>query len=131
MDISKINNKYVDNTINNVKTTVTDDSFQKRLESAINENDKKELKKVCQEFESIMMGMMYKQMKSTVPKSDLIPGDIGKDIFESMLDEALVDEASQKGSFGLAEVLYKQLAGQLESKYNVVEEGKVRIDEKK
>jgi flagellar protein FlgJ len=131
VDISKINENYVNNTIKNAKTRIADDSFQNRLQSALDNNNRQELKKVCQEFEAIMLGMMYKQMKATVPKSDLIPGDIGTEMFESMLDEALIEEASRRGSFGLADILYKQLASQLETKYNVVEKGKAKVDEKK
>lgn len=88
----------------------SDDSFAKKLEAAVNGNDDKELKKACQEFESIMLSMMYKSMKATVIKSDLTEKDAGTDIFESMQDDNLMEQASKTGSMGLAESLYKQLS---------------------
>ncbi len=115
MDIGKISSnitgEYTNNASNSVKQA-SDDSFAKRLESASQSNDDKELKKVCQEFEAIMLDMMYKQMKATVVKSDLIEEDPGTSIFESMQDEELMKQASRTGSLGLAESLYKQLSKQ-------------------
>lgn len=89
-----------------------DDSFAKRLEEAARNNNDKELKKACQEFEAIILNILYKQMKSTVIKSGLIEEDPGTGIFESMYDEQLMEQASKTGSFGLAESLYRQLSGQ-------------------
>jgi flagellar protein FlgJ len=89
-----------------------DDSFAKRLEEAAQKNDDKELKRACQEFEAIVLNILYKQMKATVIKSGLIKEDPGTGIFESMYDEQLMEQASKTGSFGLAESLYRQLSGQ-------------------
>lgn len=90
----------------------SDDDFARRLEKAARENDERELKKACQEFEAIMLDMLYKQMKATVIKSDLLEEDPGREIFESMLEEKLMEQASKRGSLGLAESLYKQLSRQ-------------------
>jgi Rod binding domain-containing protein len=59
-----------------------------------------------------MLSMMYKQMKATVVKSDLMKEDPGMDIFQSMEDDELMKQASKTGSFGLAASLYKQLSRQ-------------------
>jgi flagellar protein FlgJ len=88
----------------------SDDSFAKRLEAAVNGKDDKELKKACQDFEGVLLGMMYKAMKATIIKSDLVEHDAGMEIFESMQDDALMEQVSKTGSLGLAESLYKQLA---------------------
>jgi len=115
MDIGKISSSLINSLTNNATSSVeqaSDDSFAKKLEAAMQNNDDKELKKACQEFESIMLNMMYKQMKATIIKSDLIEKDAGTEIFESMQDENLMDMASKTGSFGLAESLYKQLSRQ-------------------
>jgi|GEM_PF-362214 len=90
----------------------SDDTFARKLEEAAKKNDDKALKEVCQEFESIMLSMLYKQMKATVVKSDLMEEDPGMDIFQSMEDDELMKQASKSGSFGLAESLYKQLSKQ-------------------
>jgi len=123
MDIPAINNKYIENFSETAKNKSADDSFERRLKSAMDENNKEELKKVCREFEAIMLEMMYKQMKATVPRSDLIPRDAGHEIFESMLDESLAQEASSSGSFGLADILYRQLSMNMDSKFVPAEKG--------
>ena len=51
-------------------------------------------------------------MRDTVIKSDLLEEDPGREIFESMLEEKLMEQASKRGSLGLAESLYKQLSRQ-------------------
>lgn len=96
-----------------------DSSFEKRLVKAMDEKDKEELKEVCQEFESIMLNMMFKEMRATVMKSDLIPEDAGTEIFQSMLDEQYVEKASESGGIGLGDMLYKQLSKKLESVYKL------------
>ncbi len=115
MDISKVSSNLINgysNSATNYVTQASDDSFAKRLEAASQSSDDKELKAVCQEFEAIMLDMLYKQMKATVIKSDLIEKDPGTEIFESMQDEELMKKASQTGTLGLAESLYKQLSRQ-------------------
>jgi len=123
MEIDGISNKLLYNNTDNVKRQVDSEDFEKRLQAAVNKNDEQELKKVCREFESILLSLMYKQMKATVPKSELIPGDAARDIFESMLDDKLMEEASQKGGMGLGDALYKQLDKRLKSVYKIQDEG--------
>jgi flagellar protein FlgJ len=69
MDIPAINKKFAENINSVIKNKSTDGSFEKRLKSVMDENNKQELKKACKEFEEIMLNMMYRQMKATVPKS--------------------------------------------------------------
>ena len=114
MDVGKVTdgawNNLMTGSASQAADRAADDSFEKRLQAAMNKNDDKELKAACQQFEAIMLGMMYKQMKATVVRSDLIPADAGRDIFESMLDDSLMEQASKTGTFGLAESLYRQLS---------------------
>ncbi len=115
MDISKINNNYIDNSISSTKNTINDKEFEKNLKSAMENKDEAELRKVCSEFEGILLNMLYKNMKATVSKSTFIPKDNGTEIFEGMFDDQIVEEASRKNSLGLAQQLYKQLSRQLKS----------------
>jgi flagellar protein FlgJ len=117
MNIGGVSDKLVGNTIDNTKTRAAGDEFERRLKAAMETKDDKELKKVCQEFESIMLTMMYKQMKATVPKSGLMPESTGRDIMESMLDEKLIEKASESKGAGLGDVLYKQLSKRLNPTY--------------
>jgi len=115
MDIGKIDSLTIESLVDNASSilkSTNDDDFAKKLEAAAKNNDDKELKEACQEFEAIMLNMLYKQMKATVIKSSLTEEDPGREIFESMLDEQLMEEASKTGSFGLADTLYKQLSRQ-------------------
>lgn len=76
-----------------------------------NENhDKQELKKACQQFESIFLNYMLKSMRATVPDGGLFERGVTYDIIESMHDEALAEEISQNGGIGLAQQLYEQLS---------------------
>ncbi|MCX7749082.1 MAG: rod-binding protein [Clostridia bacterium] len=118
MNIDKINNTPINNnSFENAKNTVSEDKFEKVLQSAFDKKDEKQLKKACQEFEGIILNMMYKQMKAAIPKSDLIPSDTGKDIFSTMLDEKLMEEAAKSNRVGMADALYKQLSKRLNSSY--------------
>lgn len=121
----KIGDTYVNSVINNITSNTTsgsalsrisEDSFERRLQAAMSENDEKELKKVCQDFEAIILNMMYRQMKATVPRFDITGDSAAKSIFESMLDEKLMEEVSKTG-IGLGNTLYKQLSGRLSSLY--------------
>lgn len=115
MDTGNINSaNFIKNIVSGAASSVekaSDDSFAKKLEAAVRNNDDRELMKACREFESVMLNMMYKQMKATIIRSNLVERDAGAEIFESMLDEHLMEEASKTGSFGLAESMYKQLSG--------------------
>lgn len=123
MDISKISSAATNNTIDAAKSKAVGDDFEKRLQSAVGKNDEKELKKACNDFEGIILSLMYKQMRATVPKSELIPSDSGSDIFQSMLDDKLVEEASKSGGMGLGGILYKQLSQQLKPSSQAIDEG--------
>jgi peptidoglycan hydrolase FlgJ len=131
MDIGKINGNLDTNSLNNTKNKVNDDAFEKELQSAVSKKDDAEMKKVCKDFEGIILNMMYKEMKATVPKSDLIPTDPGQDIYDSMMDDQLVNESSKAGGIGLADVLYKQLSRQEKAVYKPESKGVNEVADKK
>jgi flagellar protein FlgJ len=116
MEIGKVSNMPIQNSIstaNTAKNTVEDTSFEENLKSAMERKDEKALREACTQFEGILLQMMYKQMKATVPKGTLIPKSYGTEYFEGMLDEALVDNAAKTNSIGLADIMYKQLSKQM------------------
>lgn len=113
--LSSINDKLNTGTIENAKNKAVTESFEDRLNSAMKRKDEKELKKACEEFEGMLLSMLYKEMKATVPKTELFEKDAGREIYDSMLDDKLIEEASKSSSFGLAETLYKQLGRQLKT----------------
>jgi len=100
--------------------------FESKLKRAMEQKDEIALKEVCQNLEEIFLQMMYKQMKATVPKSDLVSESSGRQIFDSMLEESLMKEASKANGIGLADMMYKQLYREMNNAYkkNIVQESR-------
>jgi hypothetical protein len=72
---------------------------------------KSKLYEQCQEFESIFVKMMLKEMRNSVDKSDsIISGGWAEDIYSDMLDDEYAKTMTKKAGFGLADQLYKQLS---------------------
>ena len=97
-------------------------SFESVLISALNDKDDEKLKDACVQFEEMMIGMLYKQMKATIIRADEKEKDPGRDVYEQWQDEALVKEMAKNGSFGLADMMYKQLAKRMKNEYILAEE---------
>ncbi|MGF7184800.1 flagellar protein FlgJ [Desulfitispora alkaliphila] len=85
------------------------DSFAKALEKAAEKQDSKELKAAAQQFESYFLHHMLKQMRSTVPKSDLMPTSFAEEIYQDMLDQEYSTLMAEGKGIGLADLIYKQL----------------------
>jgi flagellar protein FlgJ len=111
MDISRIGSRELPEIVNKNISGYVQTDFEEIFQDAIERNDDKALKKSCQEMEKIFLSMIYKQMKATIPKSSLISKDCGREITDSLFDDVLIEEASKRNSFGLADMLYKQLKG--------------------
>ncbi|HNX76043.1 MAG TPA: rod-binding protein [Candidatus Rifleibacterium sp.] len=76
------------------------------------EAKKKELEKLkqaCNDFESIFMNQMLKEMRKTVKKTGLVHGGQAEEIFSDMLDE----ERSKTMQIGIGDVLFSQLSKSL------------------
>jgi peptidoglycan hydrolase FlgJ len=91
------------------KVQADDEIFKARLESAMSEKDKGKLRKVCQDFESVFLNMMLQSMRDTVPKSDLLGQDKGREMFEGMLDQEITKNMAKAGGVGLADMMFRQL----------------------
>lgn len=86
--------------------------FEKALEKAKANNDDAALKKVCEDFESIFVNMMFKSMRqaSAAEEDDgLVEKSFGRGIFEEMRDEELSKKVAEGGGMGIANVMYRQL----------------------
>lgn len=66
------------------------------------------LRAACKDFEAIFLNEMMKAMRATVPEGGLLPRKLSQQIFEGMFDEEVARRAS--GGFGMAELLYEELA---------------------
>ena len=68
------------------------------------------LKEACKGFEAMFLNMMYREMRSTVPKNTLFGESNAMNIFEDMRDTELTKKIAEGGGIGLGDLLYKQLA---------------------
>ena len=96
---------------------LADEGFESMLTAALNEQDDKKLKDACVQFEELMLGMLYKQMKATIIRADESEKDSARDTYEQWQDDAMVKEMAKNGSFGLANMMYKQLSKRMENEY--------------
>jgi hypothetical protein len=67
------------------------------------------LYKVSQEFEAIFIKQMLNVMRKSVSKTGLMDGGMAEEIFEDMLYDEYAQKMAESGSFGIADMIYKQL----------------------
>ena len=82
-----------------------------QTEPADGQQDQVQLQRACNEFESVFIAFLLKEMRATVDKSGLIDGGKSEQLYESMMDAELSRELASAGGFGLAKMLYDQLRG--------------------
>ncbi|MDH4246617.1 MAG: rod-binding protein [Deltaproteobacteria bacterium] len=70
--------------------------------------EKTRMREAAQEFESLMIEQMIREMRKNVPKSDLFGNSKGQEIFEEMLDGEYAKNMVDKGGIGLADMLVRQ-----------------------
>ncbi len=91
-------------------------SFESELDTVINKakSGKKpvdeKLWNACVESESLFVGKMLKEMKSTVHKSEWLHGGYAEEIFEDMLYDEYAMKVSKNSDFGMAKMLYEELS---------------------
>lgn len=76
----------------------------------------KELRKACEGFEAMFLSMMYRQMRATVPENTLFGESNALKIFQDMRDDELMKNVAAGGGIGIADMMYKQLKPQVESR---------------
>jgi Rod binding domain-containing protein len=86
------------------------------------------LKKTCEDFESLFIAQILKEMRDTIPKSGLVDGGQAEEIYTSLLDSHLSQEIAANGSMGLAQKLYEQLSKLQESTKVPQEAGPVTVN---
>jgi peptidoglycan hydrolase FlgJ len=64
---------------------------------------------VAQQFEGVFVGMVLKEMRSTVAKDTFFGDSPTTDMFNSMLDDQRAQTMAQSGSFGIAKMVEAQL----------------------
>ncbi|NLX01933.1 MAG: muramidase [Syntrophomonadaceae bacterium] len=93
--------------------TMEKKDFSRCLESAINEKNNKKLYSACQELESVFLNKILDTMRQSIPRSELSGRSFATETFESMLYTEYARSMSKTGSLGIADIIYKQLSGQM------------------
>ncbi|MBN2695298.1 peptidoglycan DD-metalloendopeptidase family protein [bacterium] len=91
-----------------MKIEQTEFSLQKQNSKTENPES---LKKASKDFESLIISEMMKVFRQSIPKDGLTSGGFGEEIFTSMLDSELSKKISERGSFGVSNIVEKQLSG--------------------
>lgn len=89
--------------------------LQRQIISGNGLSDKQRLqaKKVSQDFEALVVGMMLKSMRETVGKDKLTGGGHGEDVYRSMLDQEYAAVSVKRGGgMGLAKMIEKDIIRQ-------------------
>lgn len=87
----------------------TADAVSKHKMSA-EDIEAKKLREACEGFEAMFLSMMYKQMRATVPETDLFGKKSNAiEIFEDLRDTELMNAAAKSGGIGIADMMYRQL----------------------
>ncbi len=89
--------------------------------SALKERDEA-LWKVSRQFEAVFVQQMMTEMRKTVGKSDFMPSGYAEDVHASMMDEAIAQASTKRGSFGIADSIYRQLESAQKGTSNGVEQ---------
>ena len=78
---------------------------------------REQLKAAAQQFEAVFLRQMIGSMRqASLAEDDLLSGGQAAEQFRDMSDSKLADSMSQKGSFGIAEMLLKQFDNSLGAK---------------
>ena len=78
-------------------------------DSDISDSKDKALVRACQEMESLFLCYLLKEMRASIPKSELGGNETARDLYTSMSDQCLANELAGKGGIGLAQVLLDRL----------------------
>ncbi|OOB79517.1 MAG: hypothetical protein ATN34_04590 [Epulopiscium sp. Nele67-Bin002] len=91
--------------------TTSAENFEDTLKQAMNSSEDEELREACEEMESYLLSMIYKQMKNSVlTENSLIPKGDYEEMFDDFLVDSQVSEMVKSGGVGLADMMYKQLS---------------------
>ena len=80
------------------------------LEHAKNDPQRLKLYEAAKEFESFFVEKTFKEMTKNIEKGEMFHGGPAEEMFEEQLLTERVKELSKQAQFGLAEMMYKQLA---------------------
>jgi len=92
---------------------VTRQALALQPDLSVKPNSPEQLRKVCRQFESVLLQNMLKSMRATVPKGGLLDEGNDAQVYQQMFDAQIVQEAAAHSNLGLGESLYRQLSQHL------------------
>ena len=69
------------------------------------------LREACEEFEALFVSMLFRSMRSTVPREGLLSGGSAGEIFDSMWAEEVGRAVARSGPLGIGKMLLGALGG--------------------
>ena len=88
---------------------------EKNLEGMRNQSkfgqidSEKDMEKVARDFESVFVNKLLESMRKAVPKSGLLDSS-ALDMYQSMMDQEMAKNMSERKGMGLGEMVYKDLS---------------------
>ncbi len=67
------------------------------------------LQNAADDFEAILINQMFKSMRQTINKTELMHGGTAEDIFEDMLYDEYSKEFSKTKKLGISEMIFEQM----------------------
>ena len=71
------------------------------------------LRRVCEDFEGILLAQMLRAMRNTLPSGGIFPASVSTHVWESHFDGALGKALGAAGRLGIADLLYREIASSL------------------
>jgi flagellar protein FlgJ len=115
MKINLTDNMNLQSRFQSVKIQNETNNFKQLLQQAKESNDTEKLKSACQQFESVFINILMKNMRDTVTEGGLIKKSYAREMFEGMLDQEISKEVAKGGGIGLAKLMYEQLSKTIET----------------
>jgi len=98
-------------TQNNLFNQLTEKNLERmRGQSKFGQVDsEKEMEKVARDFESVFVNKLLESMRKAIPKSGLLDSS-ALDMYQSMMDQEMAKNMSERKGMGLGEMVYKDLS---------------------
>ncbi|HAK44373.1 MAG TPA: hypothetical protein DCO79_00395 [Spirochaeta sp.] len=91
--------------------TMLTSSVNRIKNNHLSEQESAKLKEACRDFEALFIKQMLDTMRKTVNKSGMLDGGMAEDVFEDMLYDEYSKSMADGGSFGIAKLMYSEMAG--------------------
>lgn len=74
-----------------------------------------DLRRLSNELQAVFLNQLFQAMRASVPESEGLGSDPGRQLFTQLFDERVAAAASERMHRGIGDALYRQLAARLEA----------------